>query len=111
MIPDPDPDMTREEYFATLTAEQRLELVCSMIDLLTMEQRNAVLLQLAREQPQGETQLQVNSDANFVRLDFGRAVAWFALPKEHARQLGILLMQHSGATVQQVPNPTRNDGQ
>lgn len=94
-------------FFAHLSEEQKLKATCAMIDMLTQDQKDAILMQLAREQPQGNTHLQVNSNEKFVRLDFGRTLAWFVLPKPHALQLGIILMQHAGANVAQVPNPTQ----
>lgn len=105
---DPDENMTRGEYFATLTQEQKLELCCSIIDLLTTDQKAQVLFTLAQEQPQTDTQLEVNSNDQFVRISFGKPLAWFVMPKAHARQLGQLLLQHGGATVHQVPNPTQS---
>lgn len=108
MIPDPNPEMSLDEFCQTLSDEQKLEMVCMIIDKLTPESKNAILQQLAKEQPQGDTQLNVTSNDKLVRLEFGRALAWFVMPRAHAIQLGILLMTHGGANVSQIPNPTQS---
>lgn len=112
---DQNIDMPEPHFFAHLADEQKLMIVCKLIDLISPEMKSAVLMQLAREQPQGHTEINVSSDEKFVRIDFGRTLAWFVLPKKHALVLGGLIMEHAGATLQQVPNPTQSkipgDGQ
>lgn len=48
---------------------------------------------------QGELKLKISSDDSLVRLDFGTPIAWFALPKEQAAQLALVLLQHSGTII------------
>ena len=100
-----------EEQFSPMTDEQRFGLVCELFKTLSPEFKDAVLKELLAENSTGETQLQVSSNDQVVKLDFGKPLAWFAIPKAHALQLGVLLMQHAGATLEQIQKPeSRPDG-
>lgn len=48
---------------------------------------------------QGELRFGVAYDPvnGVVRIDFGKPVAWFAMPREQASQLGLTLLRHAGA--------------
>jgi hypothetical protein len=47
------------------------------------------------ERDEGELQFAVGSEKGLVRIDFGKPVAWFALPPETAQQLAMLLLRHA----------------
>lgn len=96
-----------------MTDEQKLELVKNIVASMAPEFRQFVINELAAMQTHGEVQLNVSSNDQGVRLDFGRALAWFFIPKAHALQLGALIMQHAGATLERrerIPGPPGNDG-
>lgn len=44
---------------------------------------------------EGELRMAVGSDGEFVRVDFGKPVAWLALPANEAKELAALLMRHA----------------
>lgn len=44
---------------------------------------------------QGETGIAVHADAGNVRVDFGTAVTWFAMPPELARTLATTLTHYA----------------
>lgn len=47
---------------------------------------------------EGELRMAVSSDGRgLVRVDFGKPVAWFALPANEAKALAALLMRHAGS--------------
>lgn len=49
---------------------------------------------------EGELRLAVGRDANgLVRVEFGKPVAWLALPPNEAKELAALLMRHAGGGV------------
>ena len=51
---------------------------------------------------EGALKLCVSNSPHLVRIDFGKAVSWIALPKAHAQQLAIMLLEHSGAHLERV---------
>jgi len=53
---------------------------------------------------EGELALAVGYDPvmGLVRIDFGKPVAWLALPKDKAMELGLSLLKHAGAKTVQI---------
>lgn len=96
MIPDSLPQMNDE---------QKLQLVIALIETMPLDFKNAVVQAISENNATGETQVTVESNEQFVKINFGRPLAWFVIPKEHALALGISLMQHSGAKLEQVERP------
>lgn len=52
------------------------------------------------EHDEGELQLLVSSNEQFIRLDFGKRVTWIALPKPQAVEFATVILQHCGARVE-----------
>lgn len=98
------------QFFQSLTDPQKLEFISQMLANVTSSFRQAVIKQIARDEAAagGEVQLTISSDEKHVRLDFGRALAWFILTKEHAIQLGMLLLEHAGAKIDKPTAPSGN---
>ena len=97
--------MTANEFFGNLTDAQKLELISTIVQSMSPEFRAEVLKELIRNGNVHEAELRVSSTEDLVRLDFGMPMAWFAIPKAHALRLGITLMEHAGAHVDQVQRP------
>lgn len=102
--------MSAETFFASLSDAQKLELINAMIATMHPDFRQHLINQLAgmNAAAGGEVQLNISSDDQNVRLDFGKALAWFIIPKAHALQLGQLLMQHAGAVLERIEKPPIN---
>ena len=62
--------------------------------------------QRAQSSDGGKLDIRLSSNEYAVRLDFERNVGWIALPKEHAIQLALLLLEHAGARLEKPKNPT-----
>lgn len=45
---------------------------------------------------EGELKFAVSSVNGLVRVDFGKPVAWFALPANQAKEFAAILMKHAG---------------
>lgn len=101
------------EFFRSLTDPQKLEFIAQMFAGVSPDFLQTVINNIARDQAKagGEVQLSISSDAKHVRLDFGRALAWFILTKEHAVQLGMLLLQHAGAEINKQQPPSGSPGE
>lgn len=53
----------------------------------------------------GEVTINISCDGQTVRMDFGKALAWLTMPKAHAVQLAIQLLQAGGAKIQPPASP------
>jgi hypothetical protein len=95
---------TWRESWAKFTDVEKLEYICDLIKTLQPEFKAVVIKVLAEQNTAGETQVIVTSNEQLVRMDFGRPLAWFAIPKAHAMQLGITLMTHAGAQLEMLPH-------
>ena len=95
------------EFFQTISDPQKLQIISQMINAMAPEFKQVVINELARQQAQagGEVTINITSDAQHVRVNFGKALAWFIMPKAHALQIGQLLMQHAGATLERIQPP------
>lgn len=93
---------TIQQFFLDMTDNQKLDFIVQLSSVMAPEFRQVAINELARDQAQagGEVTLNVSSDDKSVRIDFGKALAWFIMPKEHAMRFGMLLMQHAGATLE-----------
>jgi hypothetical protein len=88
--------VTPAELFGNMTDPQRLEFIAEVIGMMAPEFKNEVIRQLAGfNAGQGDVQLKISSNAEMVRMDFGKPLAWFVLPKAHALQLGVVLIEHA----------------
>lgn len=101
--PTPQP-MSTAEFFRSISDQQKIELLNAMIETMDPGIKQHVINQLAGQQAAagGEVTLNISSNETMVRMDFGRALAWFVCPREHAIQIGMLLIQHGGGQVQKV---------
>jgi hypothetical protein len=88
-----------------LNDEQKLGIIRELVKTMSPEFKNEVIKQLATDNADGECQITVSSNAELVRIDFGKPLAWFAIPKANALQLGASLMEHAGAVIQRVEKP------
>lgn len=95
-----------EAAYSPMTEEQRLGLVCELIKTLSQESKDKAIVELASNVT-GETQVTVTSNDEIVCINFGRPLAWFAVPKAHALQLGVSLMEHAGARLEKVDRPEK----
>ena len=116
---------TPKELFASMTDAQRIEFVAALIEMMKPEFKDSVLKELepklgatgkfpdGKMDPtdEGELKLMIShsADNKIIRLDFGKPTAWIGLPKEHAVQLAMLLLQHAGARFEQVHDETLGD--
>jgi hypothetical protein len=58
---------------------------------------------------EGELRMAVSSGNGLVRIDFGKPVAWFAIPANHAKELAALLMRHAGGDIGKLPRLMRGE--
>lgn len=98
--PTPQP-MSTAEFFRSISDPQKLELLNAMLATMDPGYKQHIINQLAGQQAAagGEVSLNISSNETSVRLDFGKALAWFVIPKEHAIQIGMLLIEHGGGQV------------
>ena len=95
-----------EAAYSPMTVDQRFGLVCELIKTLPQEFKNKVIAEIV-ENVTGETQVTVTSNDELVSINFGRPLAWFCIPKAHALQLGVSIMEHAGARLEQVNRPEK----
>lgn len=50
---------------------------------------------------EGELRMAISSSDGLVRIDFGKPVAWFAVPANQAKELAALLMRHANGGTSQ----------
>jgi len=50
---------------------------------------------------QGEVKMLVSHDDNLVRIELGKPVAWFAMPKSQALTFAFVILNHCGVEIQQ----------
>jgi lysozyme family protein len=101
--------LTPSEFFFGLTDPQKFIILRDLIESMTPEFKAEVIRQLAEQNVTGETQVIVTSNEEFVRIDFGKPLAWFVIPKAHAMQLGVNLMTHAGAKLEQIVREEKPD--
>lgn len=90
------------QFYSTMPDEDKLKFVVAIVRSMSPEYKQLVIHEIAGSGAAEETQVQVSSSENMVKIEFGHAMKWFVLPKEHALQLGASLMQHAGAVIQRV---------
>lgn len=89
-----------------LDDKAKLELILALVKSMAPEFKELVVQQLADANSiAGEAQITVASNETTVKVQFNKPLSWFIIPKANALQLGISLMQHSGATLQQLDRP------
>ena len=49
---------------------------------------------------QGKIKLTISHNEGFVRIDFGRPVGWFALPKSEALTFAFAILENCGVTIE-----------
>jgi len=58
---------------------------------------------------EGQVKMLISHDDKLVRVEFGKPVAWFAMPKSQALTFGFSLLEHCGVKIehkiQQDPAP------
>ena len=100
-----------------MTDQEKLETIIQTISTMAPEFKAEVLKHLGlgatgnypngKLDPtdQGELRLMIShsADGQIIRLDFGKPAAWIGLPKEHAVQLAVLLLEHAGAKLEAFP--------
>ena len=100
-----------------MTDTEKLETIVQMLSTMAPEFKAEVLKHLGlgatgnypngKLDPtdQGELRLMIShsADGQIIRLDFGKPTAWIGLPKEHAMQLAVLLLEHAGAKLEAFP--------
>jgi len=103
---------TPKELFMSMSDPQKLEFIAGLIATMSPEFKDTVIAELGGALKDGDLDLRISSNEHAVRIDFARLVKWIALPKEHAIQLAMLLIEHSGAHLERVEktNPTKIDG-
>jgi hypothetical protein len=53
------------------------------------------------ENDEGELKLMISHDEENLRLDFGKPVAWIAMPKPQALQFAFAILTHCGVQIEQ----------
>jgi anti-sigma factor RsiW len=97
--------MMHEAAYGPMTDDQKLQVIVEIAKTMSQEFKNRVVAELAEVNAAGETQVTVSSNEQIVCVNFGRPLAWFAIPKAHALQLGVSLMEHAGARLEQIERP------
>lgn len=98
---------TPVEFFRSISDPQKLQIIRQMVESMEPAFKQEVINTIAGSQAQdgGEVTMQVSVKDQYVRLDFGKALAWFIMPKQHAMQLAMMLLQAAGAQVQHQATP------
>lgn len=100
-----------------MTDPEKLEIIVEMVSTMAPEFKAEVLKHLGLgntgkypdgkldPSDEGELRLMIShsEDNQIIRLDFGKPTAWIGLPKDHAVQLAVLLLQHAGAKLEAFP--------
>lgn len=102
-----DKEPTLQQFFLDMTDLQKLDFIGQLAAVMSPEFRQTVINELARETAAngGEITINVSGDDKTVRIDFGKALAWCTMPKAHAVQLAMNLLQAAGAQVQPAAPP------
>jgi hypothetical protein len=85
--------------------ETKLRLVIELVKNMSQESKDQIVREIALNNSTGEAKITVTSNNEVVGINFSRPLAWLAIPKAHALQLGMSLMEHAGATVEQIKRP------
>jgi hypothetical protein len=101
----PTPDVP----YTNIPDEDKVTMIRELVKGMAPEFKQLLINEIASGNVAGETQVNVSSNAELVRIEFGQALKWFAIPKAHALQLGASLMEHAGARLQRV-DLTKTDG-
>jgi hypothetical protein len=88
-----------------VTDTEKLETIVQMLSTMAPEFKAEVLKHLGLADLGGDLKLTIShsEDNQIIRLDFGKPTAWIGLPKDHAVQLAMLLLQHAGAKLEAFP--------
>lgn len=84
---------------------QKLEFLAEIIATMNPAFKQTVINELARGQSVGEAEIKIYGDADTVHIKFDRALAFIRLPKAHAVQLAVQLLQAGGAQIQRSASP------
>ena len=52
------------------------------------------------ENDEGELKLMISHDEQNLRLDFGKPIAWCAMPKAQALQFAFAILEHCGVKIE-----------
>ena len=64
------------------------------------------------EHDQGQLRMLLSHDDKNVRLDFGKSVAWIAMPTNEALTIAFAILEHCGVVIEHkiMQNPTKGEG-
>lgn len=54
---------------------------------------------------EGEVKMRISHNDQLVRIDFGKATAWFAMPKSQALTFAFTILDHCGVKIEMQPVP------
>lgn len=100
--------LSTAEFFRSISDLQKVELIREIIQTMDSDFRQHVINTIAGQQAAAGGEVVdffISSDEQHVRMDFGKALAWFVIPKPHAIQLAMLLLQHGGAQIAKAASP------
>lgn len=96
---------TPVEFFRQISDPQKIDIIRQIAESMAPASLQEVINIIGRQQANAGGEVTLNVSAvppAGVRLDFGKALAWFIMPKDHAVQLALMLLQASGAAVQKA---------
>lgn len=104
---------TPVEFFRQISDPQKIDIIRQIAESMKPESLQELINVIGRQQANagGEVTLNISVAPEGVRMDFGKALAWFIMPKEHAVQLALLLLQASGAELQKAAAASSSPGE
>jgi hypothetical protein len=60
---------------------------------------------------EGRAKVMISHDENLVRLDFGKPLAWLAMPKSQALQFVFVILEHCGVQIEHKVQQPPQTGQ
>jgi len=104
--------ISKEPGAARFMAERIVLLIADFVKQITPGATGAFPEGKLDEHDQGQLRMLVSHDEKNVRLDFGKSVAWIAMPTNEALTIAFAILEHCGVVIEHkvMQNPAKGEG-